>query len=89
MENKLTLAITKLGDLLLENKITSLEDEPEWKNIHLDIPSYQRPYKWTKKNVNQLIDDIDESMKAGKELYRVGTLILHKHIKDSRLLFIW
>lgn len=45
--------------------------------------------KWTTKNVNQLLDDIDESMKAGKELYRVGTHILHKHVKHSRLLFVW
>lgn len=82
MKIKLMLAITKIGDLLLENKITSLEEKPEWKDIYLDIPSYQRPYKWTTKNVNQLIDDIDESMKAEKELYRVGTLILHKHVKD-------
>ena len=87
MKNKLMLAITKIGDLLLENKITSLEEEPEWKDIYLDIPSYQRPYKWTTKNVNQLIDDIDESMKAGKELYRVGTLILHKHVKDEKVVY--
>ena len=39
------------------------------------------------KNVNQLIDDIDESMKAGKELYRVGTLILHKHVKDEKVVY--
>ena len=25
---------------------------------NLIIPEYQRPYKWTLKNVNQLIDDI-------------------------------
>ena len=87
MKNKLMLAITKIGDLLLENKITSLEEKPEWKDIYLDIPSYQRPYKWTTKNVNQLIDDIDESMKAGKELYRVGTLILHKHVKDEKVVY--
>ena len=37
MKNKLMLAITKIGDLLLENKITSLEEEPEWKDIYLDI----------------------------------------------------
>lgn len=46
MKIKLMLAITKIGDLLLENKITSLEEKPEWKDIYLDIPSYQRPYKW-------------------------------------------
>ena len=50
MENKLTLAITTIGNLLLENKITSLEEKSEWKDIYLDIPSYQRPYKWTTKN---------------------------------------
>ena len=27
-------------------------------NRKLTIPEYQRPYKWTERNVNQLIDDI-------------------------------
>lgn len=39
------------------------------------IPSYQRPYKWTRKNVKQLIDDI-LCFKESSE-YRLGTLVLH------------
>ncbi|KAA6322157.1 hypothetical protein EZS27_028269 [termite gut metagenome] len=42
----------------------------------LQIPSYQRPYKWTAKNVNQLIDDI--LLHKEKSAYRLGTLVIHK-----------
>ncbi len=77
MSKKLTLGITKIGDLLLHNKITSTEDGNSIQNIILKIPEYQRPYKWTVKNVNQLLDDIENAMYNNKEVYRVGTLILH------------
>lgn len=46
-------------------------------NDRLQIPSYQRPYKWTIKNVNQLIDDI--LMHKEKSEYRLGTLVIHDH----------
>jgi uncharacterized protein with ParB-like and HNH nuclease domain len=39
-------------------------------NDNLKIPSYQRPYKWTTKNVNQLIDDI--LIHKGKSRISVG-----------------
>ena len=42
------------------------------------IPDYQRPYKWSAKNALQLFDDIMEAKNANKEVYRVGTLILHE-----------
>jgi hypothetical protein len=42
----------------------------------LEIPGYQRPYKWTTKNVNQLIDDI--LLHNEKSAYRLGTVVLHK-----------
>ena len=87
MNNELTLAITKIGDLLVRNTITCQEDGNPIKDIYLDVPPYQRPYKWTAKNANQLINDIDESMKESKEVYRVGTLILHKHIKDGKTVY--
>jgi hypothetical protein len=77
MTNELKLGITKIGDLLLESKITMLEDGASLKNITLKIPEYQRPYKWSAKNANQLLDDIQEAMLDNKEFYRVGTLILH------------
>ena len=41
----------------------------------LRIPEYQRPYKWTEKNVNNLIDDIISN--KNKSEYRLGTLVLH------------
>lgn len=39
------------------------------------IPSYQRTYKWTGKNVNQLINDILSFKKDSS--YRLGTLVLN------------
>ena len=48
----------------------------------LTIPEYQRPYKWTIKNVNQLIDDV--LFFNDKVAYRLGTLVLHKELKDDK-----
>ena len=78
MSTGLKLGISNIGDLLVNNKITHSDDGNELDNIVLRIPEYQRPYKWTAKNANQLLDDIVEAMNANKEVYRVGTLILHK-----------
>ena len=77
MANGLTLGITKIGDLLLRDKITRSENGASRDHIRLIIPEYQRPYKWTAKNANQLLDDIEEAKNTNKEVYRVGTLILH------------
>lgn len=41
----------------------------------LEIPQYQRPYKWTAKNVNQLFSDI--SIHKDKRAYRLGTIVFH------------
>jgi hypothetical protein len=78
MPKRLILGIAKIGDLLLNNHITQTEDEQDLYDIKLQIPEYQRPYKWTAKNANQLLDDILSAMSENKETYRVGTLILHK-----------
>lgn len=79
---KLMLGITKVGDLLFDNRITETKDGTPLGPINLTIPPYQRPYKWTPKNVNRLLDDIEDAMHANKEVYRVGTLILHKKNKN-------
>ena len=50
-------------------------------NDKLKVPEYQRPYKWTIKNVNQLIDDI--IFHKDKSAYRLGTLVLHREDKSS------
>ena len=83
MSNNLNLGITKIGDLLIHNRITKTEGGGSIDNISLNIPSYQRPYKWTAKNASQLLDDIEEAMAANKEVYRVGTLILHKNYNSD------
>lgn len=44
----------------------------------LRLPGYQRPYKWSIKNTNQLIDDIAYHTDQEKSAYRLGTLVLHK-----------
>ena len=84
MVNQLTLGLTTIGDLLLENRIKVTNSGEALEGIELTIPNYQRPYKWTAKNANQLLDDIEEAMKSNKEVYRVGTLILHlEHLRDK------
>ena len=44
----------------------------------LIIPPYQRPYKWTKKNVVQLLEDIFEYVVVKKKDYRIGNIILYE-----------
>lgn len=53
----------------------------------LRIPEYQRPYKWTPRNVSQLFEDIHHF--RNKNRYRLGTLVLHaegglNHIVDGQ-----
>lgn len=78
MGKSLTLGIANIGDLLLRNIIGETDTGNSIEDIKLKIPEYQRPYKWTAKNANQLLDDIEEAMTSNKEVYRVGTLILHR-----------
>lgn len=58
---------------IAEAKVITLTDL--YKLGNLRIPEYQRPYKWTEKNVNNLIDDIISN--KNKSEYRLGTLVLH------------
>ncbi len=77
MAGHLTLGITTIGDLLIRNRITETDSGEAREGIRLTIPEYQRPYKWTAKHANQLLDDIEDAMTSNREVYRVGTLILH------------
>lgn len=42
----------------------------------LTIPRYQRPYKWTGKNINQLFSDL--ATHKDKSSYRLGTIVFHQ-----------
>ncbi len=65
-----------------EAKILSVE---ELLKLDLVIPSYQRPYKWTEKNIRELILDIQKGIEDAKKYpnfkYRVGTVILYRESK--------
>ncbi len=65
------LALTKIGDLLVNNKITVSYEGKEIDGVNLNIPPYQRPYKWSTKNVYQLIEDIEKAKSDNKEVYRL------------------
>jgi len=43
----------------------------------LKIPQYQRPYKWTGRNINQLFSDV--AIHKDKSSYRLGTIVFHEH----------
>lgn len=62
-------------------EIKSINDLLQMK---INIPSYQRPYKWTAQNIKELLEDIsiaiDDSKKYNnKYKYRIGTIIFHKN----------
>ena len=40
------------------------------------IPTYQRPYKWTSKNIQQLLQDI--VVHRHRSAYRLGTVVFHR-----------
>lgn len=52
-------------------------------DLKLSIPDYQRPYKWTVKNVQQLLEDLSEHFSQNQKSYRIGTLITHKNDECS------
>lgn len=54
-------------------------------DMPLNIPNYQRPYKWTRKNVSDLFVDMDMAINDSRRpdytdfRYRVGSVILHNN----------
>ena len=69
-------------------EIRSVEELLGWE---LRIPPYQRPYKWTKKNITDLLLDIETSIREAKKYkdfkYRVGTVILHANTEEGKLTY--
>ena len=53
-------------------------------NRNLDIPDYQRPYKWTIRNIDDLLSDITNAITDSERYrngfkYRIGTIIVRKN----------
>lgn len=58
-------------------------------SMSLEIPDYQRPYKWEIKNIEDLFLDINNAINDrtvyGEEFkYRIGTILLHKRKKNEK-----
>jgi len=49
----------------------------------LEIPQYQRPYKWTGKHINQLFSDI--AIHKDKSAYRLGTIVFHREGENNNI----
>ena len=71
-----------------EARILSVE---ELLKLNLVIPSYQRPYKWTEKNIRELILDIQKGIEDANKYpnfkYRVGTVILYANTEEGKLTY--
>lgn len=55
-------------------------------NQQLDIPHYQRPYKWKQRHVAQLMEDVKHF--SDRSTYRLGSLVIHKNEENDNKLEI-
>ena len=65
-------------------RITELLESPKDSNVpKLNIPDYQRKYKWGKKNIQDLFYDLlyvcEKKQEINDYKHRLGTIILHEH----------
>ena len=71
----------------LKNSIPQIWSIDKLLKANLVIPNYQRPYKWTDKNIVELLLDIQKSIEESRKYtnfkYRIGTVILYKNEKGE------
>jgi hypothetical protein len=72
-----TLKLNKMQGINIENKADILSIQSFISLEMIRIPEYQRPYKWSEKNVLQLIEDIHTFRE--KPHYRFGTIVIHQN----------
>jgi len=65
----------------LEASIKKVEDVLK----NLSIPFFQRKYCWKESNVHLLLQDVNDSLNNGKQLYRIGSVILYKEEGKNEL----
>lgn len=73
--------ISKNKKLDVSAKKINIDQLLNSENLH--IPEYQRPYRWTTSNVEQLLKDINNSRITGKLNYLIGSVILHQNITND------
>lgn len=68
-----------MSDDFLQPQVISVK---ELLSKEITIPDYQRPYKWTQRNVIELLDDIMKAIHDSRNhtdfKYRIGTVILFR-----------
>lgn len=70
--------VARLGSIKYKEEVSIIEIL----NIEgLNLPNYQRPYKWERKHIRNLFYDIREAIEKDISVYRIGSIILHK--KDN------
>ena len=78
--NKSLLEISCDFNMRLKNNIPQIWSIDKLLKANLVIPNYQRPYKWTDKNIVELLLDIQKSMEESRKYanfkYRIGTISL-------------
>ena len=73
--------------LNMDADIVSVKELISW---DLEIPRYQRPYKWDTDNINDLLNDIKNAIADYKKYngyfkYRIGTVILHEEANSTKI----
>jgi len=68
----------KISNQTPKQKPIKLKELIEDKGLILSIPTYQRPYKWSEKNVLQLLEDVFGYVVIQNKDYRIGSIILHE-----------
>lgn len=69
--------VTKDDDFDVSAHKVKINELLHLENLH--IPEYQRPYRWTTRNVEQLLHDVNTARIAGKLDYLIGSVILHNN----------
>ena len=69
--SKIEFEIKGIGKLIKEEK--------------LKVPIYQRPYSWSEKQINELLNDLKEAINNDDEEYFLGTVVLTKIEDDTKL----
>ena len=49
---------------------------------YLDLPDYQRPYKWQSEHVGQLLSDL--RYHQGSKAYRLGSFVFHDYLNNGQ-----
>ena len=71
--------------------MAEIKQVDELLRMALFIPDYQRPYKWSNRNIADLLSDInnaiDDAEKHSNFKYRIGTIILNRVVNNGNEMY--